>query len=435
MVVVPYPQSTHQQNGHAQIRTSGHPMESRPTTEYPSAALSSGSYQGYSGSHIDQNGEQSASTPQHPQTSTQDARSTYSSSATPTSETSTIYSSRTPTFAPDQIIGAPRYVEGAHRYQPASTASGDSTVPAPSPSFTSPAHYGSQYPPAPHNMSESYPHPGTPNQAWRQDWSPYGPAPHQMNQSPYGHTPSPTTMSAAPPGMVSTARPSVSANKQNRKRAGDQPTGHPLSQVYSFVPIPGAQQNKRPRRRYEEIERMYKCGWNGCEKAYGTLNHLNAHVTMQGHGAKRTPDEFKEIRKEWKARKKEEELQRKQADDEARQRAAQDAVSATSAAEPQPSVTPTQYVSGMPPQRQLPPPLAYQPNVSLPNGGVYTTTSAAPTAPMENMQQYGQAQQMYTGYAPPAGYAQSQQMFAGQQRPAPQSNGNSSTTTAPTYSS
>lgn len=63
-----------------------------------------------------------------------------------------------------------------------------------------------------------------------------------------------------------------------------------LIQVYSFVPIPGAQQHKRPRRRYEEIERMYKCGWNGCEKAYGTLNHLNAHVTMQGHGAKRTPE-------------------------------------------------------------------------------------------------------------------------------------------------
>ena len=35
---------------------------------------------------------------------------------------------------------------------------------------------------------------------------------------------------------------------------------------------------------------MYKCGWHGCEKAYGTLNHLNAHVTMQSHGPKRTPD-------------------------------------------------------------------------------------------------------------------------------------------------
>jgi transcription factor CON7 len=61
-------------------------------------------------------------------------------------------------------------------------------------------------------------------------------------------------------------------------------------QVYSIVPIPGPQQHKRPRRRYEEIERMYKCGWNGCEKAYGTLNHLNAHVTWQRHGSKRTPE-------------------------------------------------------------------------------------------------------------------------------------------------
>lgn len=35
---------------------------------------------------------------------------------------------------------------------------------------------------------------------------------------------------------------------------------------------------------------MYKCGYQGCEKAYGTLNHLNAHVTMQSHGPKRTPE-------------------------------------------------------------------------------------------------------------------------------------------------
>jgi hypothetical protein len=60
-----------------------------------------------------------------------------------------------------------------------------------------------------------------------------------------------------------------------------------LSQIYSFVPV---QQRKRFRRQYSEIERMYKCGWNGCEKAYGTLNHLNAHVTMQSHGQKRTPE-------------------------------------------------------------------------------------------------------------------------------------------------
>jgi hypothetical protein len=51
----------------------------------------------------------------------------------------------------------------------------------------------------------------------------------------------------------------------------------------------------------EEIERTYKCGWNGCETAYGTLNHLNGHVKMQWHGTKRTPEEFMEIRKAWKA--------------------------------------------------------------------------------------------------------------------------------------
>jgi hypothetical protein len=53
--------------------------------------------------------------------------------------------------------------------------------------------------------------------------------------------------------------------------------------VYSFVAIPGTNQRKRPRRRYDEIERLYHCNWPGCTKAYGTLNHLNAHVSMQQH--------------------------------------------------------------------------------------------------------------------------------------------------------
>ena len=51
----------------------------------------------------------------------------------------------------------------------------------------------------------------------------------------------------------------------------------------------GPSSKKRPRRRYDEIERLYGCGWNGCEKSYGTLNHLNAHVAMQKHGEKRLP--------------------------------------------------------------------------------------------------------------------------------------------------
>lgn len=73
---------------------------------------------------------------------------------------------------------------------------------------------------------------------------------------------------------------------------------------YSFVPAPNNQQNKRPRRRYEEIERIYDCNFPGCTKAYGTLNHLNAHVAMQNHGKKRTPEEFKETRRLWKLKKK-----------------------------------------------------------------------------------------------------------------------------------
>jgi hypothetical protein len=63
-----------------------------------------------------------------------------------------------------------------------------------------------------------------------------------------------------------------------------------LLQVYSFCIGSVGKGPQRPRRRYEEIERLYKCGWDGCEKAYGTLNHLNAHVTMQSHGLKRTPE-------------------------------------------------------------------------------------------------------------------------------------------------
>lgn len=47
--------------------------------------------------------------------------------------------------------------------------------------------------------------------------------------------------------------------------------------------------SKRPRRRFDEIERLYTCDYPGCLKAYGTLNHLNSHKTMQKHGPKSTP--------------------------------------------------------------------------------------------------------------------------------------------------
>ncbi|KAK8117352.1 uncharacterized protein PG998_005633 [Apiospora kogelbergensis] len=54
--------------------------------------------------------------------------------------------------------------------------------------------------------------------------------------------------------------------------------------------FPRQEENKRRRRRPEEIDRIYICGWEGCQKGYGTLNHLNAHVTMQSHGIKRKPE-------------------------------------------------------------------------------------------------------------------------------------------------
>ncbi|CAH7681647.1 hypothetical protein BY996DRAFT_4580378, partial [Phakopsora pachyrhizi] len=73
--------------------------------------------------------------------------------------------------------------------------------------------------------------------------------------------------------------------------------------LYNFNILPGAPR-KRARRRFDEVERLYDCNYPGCTKAYGTLNHLNAHITMQKHGPKRMPQEFKEIRKEWRARKK-----------------------------------------------------------------------------------------------------------------------------------
>ncbi|KAI9266986.1 hypothetical protein BY458DRAFT_512422 [Sporodiniella umbellata] len=84
--------------------------------------------------------------------------------------------------------------------------------------------------------------------------------------------------------------------------------------IYSFVAIPGTHHKKRPRRRYDEIERLYHCNFEGCTKSYGTLNHLNAHVSMQQHGPKRQPSEFKEMRKEWRRQKKEKEGAKKAAE-------------------------------------------------------------------------------------------------------------------------
>ncbi|KIW08162.1 hypothetical protein, variant [Verruconis gallopava] len=229
----------------------------------------------------------------------QDPRSAnFSSSATPTSEYGLPPSSaRSGSF--------PEYIQRQH-YPPAgqgTQAGGMAQATNPSIAAASPTYPPPHQPYSPYQAQHEMGHysTGHPGVYGRPDWAggQYQTPPHMGH---YGATSSgPPT-----PSMVSPVQ---------RPPTG----GHPLSTVYSFVPIPGAQQHKRPRRRYEEIERMYKCGWNGCEKAYGTLNHLNAHVTMQSHGPKRTPEEFKEIRKEWKAKKKEEEAQRKAEEERQRQ--------------------------------------------------------------------------------------------------------------------
>ena len=152
----------------------------------------------------------------------------------------------------------------------------DPSIAAASPTYPGPY---SPYPPQGHDMAQ---YPGHPPAGYPH-WPGYGAHPHGMPYSSPGAPSaggSPATTGPPRPGQVNPS----SLMPHNLVDLTHKP------QVYSFVPIPGAQQHKRPRRRYEEIERMYKCGHNGCEKAYGTLNHLNAHVTMQGHGQKRTPE-------------------------------------------------------------------------------------------------------------------------------------------------
>lgn len=159
---------------------------------------------------------------------------------------------------------------------------------------------------------------------------------------------------------------------------------------------------------------MYKCGWNGCEKAYGTLNHLNAHVTMQSHGNKRTPEEFKEIRKEWKARKKEEEAQRKAAEE--RERAVQAAqanqVEAQGPPDPaQAAAQPPTYAAGIRPQL---PPLGYQPadgpvhgQYTAPGGGMmYQGNGQVPYPPNYPHSPYPQGSQVYQPQSQSASYPQ-----------------------------
>ncbi|KAF7517527.1 hypothetical protein G7054_g13781 [Neopestalotiopsis clavispora] len=274
--------------------------------------------------------------------------------------------------------------QDGRNHQPQQVKSNDDIPLDPSLTAPSPTYGQNQYspyaaPPQHHDNMQSYPQSGGLYPQARPDWANYG----QPGQVHHPHMYPPTPTSAAPHG-----RP---------------------AQVYSFVPIPGAQQHKRPRRRYEEIERMYKCGWNGCEKAYGTLNHLNAHVTMQSHGQKRTPEEFKEIRKEWKARKKQEEADRKAADEAERQRQVQEATHNGAQADAGAGQAAQAYGSSLPPIR-------YQPA----GGSAYPAPPSTAAVPQQPLPEYASpsgsaypSQYMPASpYAPPPGQ---QQMYSQRQ--------------------
>ncbi|KAI1757768.1 hypothetical protein F4782DRAFT_537255 [Xylaria castorea] len=381
------------------------PME-RSVHDYSQSGLPS-PYPSVSGDNQSEASADHASAAQYP--SNQEPRpANYSTSATPTSEYGGYpHSARSTSSFPEhslrqyhpasnhngssggmaqQTSTSPSMpLQDGRNHQPQQVKS-DSDVPidpsiaAPSPTY--PHGQYSPYAPPPQDMAHSYPQ-GAPAGMYTQprpDWANYGHPAGQMphHPVPYSHPPT-----SAPPGR---------------------PAQYGVQQVYSFVPIPGAQQHKRPRRRYEEIERMYKCGWNGCEKAYGTLNHLNAHVTMQSHGQKRTPEEFKEIRKEWKARKKEEEQQRKAAEEQDRQRHAQAAAAAAQAqnggADPQGTEAgqPASSYSS----RQLPP-IAYAPQYPPSTGAV----------PQQPLAQYSNGGHIYAEnyQAAPSYGGQGQQMY------------------------
>ncbi|GAA5939772.1 hypothetical protein JCM3775_001620 [Rhodotorula graminis] len=171
--------------------------------------------------------------------------------------------------------------------------------------------------------------------------------------------------------------PPASFLQQQRPQTGPTPStrrgstggsGGAAGKQYNFVQQAG-QSNKRPRRRFDEIERMYNCDYPGCTKAYGTLNHLNSHKTMQKHGPKSTPAQFKEMRKAWRERKKAE------AATAARDRAAQ----------PQPLPTPPSALGpppdagagGLPSALGLPPHLNDRPRPST-SAGEYHFSMPAP---------------------------------------------------------
>lgn len=127
-------------------------------------------------------------------------------------------------------------------------------------------------------------------------------------------------------------------------------------------------------------------------------------MCLQGHWLTRSSrPEFKEIRREWKARKKEEDQARKNDEDRQRQAANAVAVAQNGGADPQAGPDPSQPPASYSGTRQLPP-IAYanasytpvssggvqQPLPEYGSGNVYNGYSPASQYPPSNSQMYNQ---------------------------------------------
>lgn len=40
-----------------------------------------------------------------------------------------------------------------------------------------------------------------------------------------------------------------------------------------------------PRKKHNEVDRRFQCGFNGCTKSYSSISHLNTHIHRLGHGS------------------------------------------------------------------------------------------------------------------------------------------------------
>jgi hypothetical protein len=190
---------------------------------------------------------------------------------------------------------APQYSRPSSHYYssyPAQTSS----YPYPSPTIS---HVKLELPSQQTTRRPSYPYPA------RSSSQLSSPQMHSIKAENHYILPSPTealkVKSPSPAPHSSVSLPSFSEFFGNLPPV---PSSMPSQSSHSSLPplllpnkAPSQHPSKRPRRKYHQIDRNYSCKFPGCDKSYGALNHLNAHIKSKGHGEKRSPMEFIEIRR------------------------------------------------------------------------------------------------------------------------------------------